>query len=82
MSFVPEAISVGSLNSLNLCGDPRGVRFGTAHFLVTLQHLVPLGWCRQWRQGKRVDFTVQWTAVLAGPRLVYDPAVQPRLAIT
>ena len=29
-----------------------------------------------WQQGIRVDFTVQWTAVLAGPRPVYDPSVQ------
>ena len=35
-----EAISVGSLSSLNLCGDFCGVRFGTAHFLVALQHWV------------------------------------------
>ena len=76
MSPVHGAISVGCLSSLNLCGDPRGVRFGTAHFIVALQHLVTLGWCKQWQQGKRVDFMFQWTAVLAGARPVYDPAVQ------
>ena len=31
ISPMPEGISVGSLSSLNLCGDPRGVWFGTAH---------------------------------------------------
>ena len=76
MSPVPKAIGVGSPSSLNLCGDPRGVRFGTAHFIVALQYLVTLGWCRPWRQGKRVDFTVQWTAVLVGVRPVYDHAVR------
>ena len=34
MNPVPEAISVGSLSSQNVCGDPRGVQLGTAHFLV------------------------------------------------
>ena len=34
MSPVREAISVGSLSSLNLCCDPRCLKFGTAHFLV------------------------------------------------
>ena len=29
---VPEGINVGSLSLLNFCGDPRDVRFGTAHF--------------------------------------------------
>ena len=76
MNPVAEAISVGSLSSLNLCGDPCGMRFGTAIFFVAVQYSVTLGWCTQWRQGKRVDFTVQWTAVLAVPRLVHDPALQ------
>ena len=40
LSPVPGGISVGSLSSLKLCGDPRGVRFGTAHFHVALQHWV------------------------------------------
>ena len=74
LSPVPEGINVGSLSSLNLCGDPGGVRFGTAYFYVALQHWVTLGWCRQW--GKGVHFAVQWTAVLAPPRPVYDPAAQ------
>ena len=76
MSPVPEAFSVGSLSSLNLCSNRDGVWFGTAHFLVALQQWVTLEWCRQWRQGKRVDFMVQWTAMLAGVRPVYDPSVQ------
>ena len=57
-----EGINVGSLSSLNLCGDPQGVRFGTAHFHVALRH---------W-----VQFAVQWTAMLAPPRPVYDPTAQ------
>ena len=80
LSLVPEGIIVTSLSSLNLCGDPRGVWFGTAHFHVALQHWVTLGWCRQWRQGKGVHFAVQWTVVLPPPppppRPVYDPAAQ------
>ena len=76
MSPLPEAISVGSLSSLNRCGNPCGVRFVTAYFLLTLQHGVTLGWCRQWRQGKRAHFTVQCTAVFAALQPVYDPAVQ------
>ena len=74
---MPQGISVGSLSSLNLCGDTRGVRFGTAHFHVALHHWVTVGWCRQWRQGKGVHFAVQWTAALAPPSPVYDPAAQP-----
>ena len=70
---VPEGISVGSLNSLNLCSDPRGVRFRTAHFPAALQHWVTLGWCREWPQGKGIHFAVQWTAVPAPRRPVYDP---------
>ena len=49
MNPVPEAISVGCLSSLNLCGDHHGVQFRTANFLVALQHWVSLGFCRQWR---------------------------------
>ena len=75
-SSVPEGISVRSLSSLNLCGDPQGVRFGDAHLHGPLQHWVTLGWCRQWRPGKRVHFAVQWTAILAPPWLIYDPAAQ------
>ena len=62
-----EGIGVGSLSSLNLCGDPRGVRFGTAHFQVALEHWVTLGWCRQWRHGKGVHFAFQWIDVLPPP---------------
>ena len=76
MSPFPRAIGVGSLCSLNLCGDPGGMRLGTAHFLVALQHWVTLGWCTQWRQGKRVNFMVQWGVVLDEAQPVYDPAVQ------
>ena len=71
-----EAIKVCSLSSLNLCRDPRGVRFGNVHFLVALQHWVPSGWGRQWRQRKRVEITVQWTVGLVAMRPLYDPAVQ------
>ena len=35
---MPEAITVGALPALNLLFDPRGVRFGTPHYLVLLQH--------------------------------------------
>ena len=76
MSPVPDTIIVGSLTSLSLCGDPRGVRFGTAHFFVALQNCVTWGWCRQWRQEKGVGFTVQRAAVLAVPQLVSDRAMR------
>ena len=65
---MPEAISVGALPALNLLFDPRGVRFGTPHYLVLLQHKAQLGWVRQWRQGKAVAFGVDWATVLALPR--------------
>ena len=58
LSPVPEGISVRSLSSINLCGDPRGVLFETAHFHVALQHWDTLGWCRQWQQVKGVHFAV------------------------
>ena len=74
---MPEAISVGALPALNLLYDPRGVRFGTPHWLVLLQHWAKLGWVRQWRQGKAVAFGVDWATVLAQPRPVYDPGCQP-----
>ena len=80
-SPVPEGISVESLSSLNLCGDPQGVQFGTTHFQVALQHWVTLGWCRQWRQGKGVHFAVQWTAVLAPPRPIYEPATKQQYEV-
>ena len=76
MSPVLGAITLGSLRSLNLCGDLRGVCFGTAHFLVALQHWITFGWCRQWRQAKRVYFKIHRMAVLAGARPVYDPSMQ------
>ena len=47
---------MGALPALNLLYDPRGVRFGTPHWLVLLQHWAQLGWVRQWRQGKAVAF--------------------------
>ena len=75
MSSVPQGIVVGSLSSLNLCGD-RGMRFGTAHLLVAMQHWVTLGWCKQWRQGNGVKFMMQWTAMLTGAPQLYDPTVQ------
>ena len=74
---MPEAISVGALPALNLLYDPRGVLFGTPHWLVLLQHWGQLGWVRQWRQGKAVAFGVDWATVLAHPRPVYDPGCQP-----
>ena len=56
MSPLPERIRSGSLGALNLLADLRGVRFGTGHYLVCLQHWVAPGWCHQWRQGKSVQF--------------------------
>ena len=76
---MPEAISVGALPALNLLYDPRGVRFGTPHWLVLLQHWAQLGLVRQWRQGKAVAFGVDWATVLAQPRPVYQPRL-PALA--
>ena len=70
---MPEAISAGALPALNLLFDPRGVRFGTPHYLVLLQHWAQLGWVRQWRQGKAVAFGVDWATVLALPRPFYNP---------
>ena len=55
---MPEAISVDALPALNLLFDARGVRFGTPHYLVLLQHWAQLGWVRQCRQGKAVAFGV------------------------
>ena len=51
LSSVLEGIKVGSLSSLNLCGDLQGLRLGTAHFHAALQQWVTLGWCHQCRQG-------------------------------
>ena len=70
----PERISSGSLGALNLLSDPRGVRFGTGHYLVCLQHWVALGWCQQWRQGKLVQFAPVWSALLSPLTPPYDPA--------
>ena len=68
---------MGALPALNLLFDPPGVRFGTPHYLVLLQHWAQLGWVRQWRQGKAVAFGVDWAIVLALPRPIYDPGCQP-----
>ena len=68
---------MGALPALNLLFDPRGVRFGTPHYLLLLQHRAQLGWVRQWRQGKAVAFGVDWATVLALPRPIYDPGCQP-----
>ena len=76
MSPLPERISLGSLGALNLLPDPRGVRFGTVHYLVCLQHWVALGWCQQWRQGKSVQLAPVWSALLSLPIPPYDPAAQ------
>ena len=73
---MPEAISVGALPAMNLLFHPRGVRFGTPHYLVLLQHWAQLGWVRQRRQGKVVAFGVDWATVLALPRPIYDPGCQ------
>ena len=40
---VGERISSGALGALNLLADVRGVRFGTGHYVVCLQHWVALG---------------------------------------
>ena len=76
MCPLPERISSGSLGALNLFADPRGVRLGTGHYLVCLQHWVALGWCQQGTQGKSVQFTPVWYAVLSLPTSPYDPAAQ------
>ena len=68
---------MGALPALNLLYDPRGVRFGTPHWLVLLQHWAQLGWVQQWRQGKAVAFGADWATVLAQPRPIYDPGCQP-----
>ena len=68
---------MGALLALNLLFDPRGVRFGTPHYLVLLQQWAQLGWVRQWRQGKAVAFGVDWATVLALPRPIYNPRCQP-----
>ena len=75
---VPEAISVGALPALNLLFDPRGVRFGTPHYLVLLQHWAQLRLVRQWRQGKAVAFGADWATVVALPRPIYTPGASPR----
>ena len=33
-----ERVSSGVLGALNLLSNPRGVRLGTGHYLVCLQH--------------------------------------------
>ena len=74
---MPEAISAGALPAVNLLFDPRGVRFRTPHYLVLLQHWAQLRWVTQWHQGKAVAFRMDWAAVLALPRPIYDPGWQP-----
>ena len=71
-----EQVCTGSLGALNLLDDPRGIRFGNAHYLVCLTHWVALGWCRQWRQGKSVYFAPNWPTLLALPNPIYDPGAQ------
>ena len=68
--------SLGSLGALNLLADPRGVRFGTGHDLVCLQHWVALGWCQQSRHGKSVQFASVWFALLSLPTPPPNPAAQ------
>ena len=48
-----EKASLGSLGALNVLSDPRGVGFGTGHYLVCLQHWVALGWCQRWGKANR-----------------------------
>ena len=74
---MPEAISAGALPALNLLFDPRGVRFGTPHYLVLLQHWAQLGLVRQRRKGEAVACGVDWATVLARPRPIYDQGCQP-----
>ena len=76
MSPLPERISSGPLGALSLLSDPRGVRFGTGHYVVCLQHWVALGGCQQWRQGKSVQLAPVWSALLSLPSPPYDPAPQ------
>ena len=71
-----EQVCTGSLGALNLLDDPRGIRFGNAHYLVCLTDWVALGWCRQWRQGKSVYFAPNWPTLLALPNPIYDPGAQ------
>ena len=68
---------MGALPALNLLFDPRGVRFGTPHYLVLLQHWAQLGLVKQLRQGKAVAFGVDWATVLALLLPIYDPGCQP-----
>ena len=72
-----EAMSAGRLPALNLLFDPRGIRFGTVHYRVLLQHWAQLGWVEQLRQGKAVVFGVDWVIVLPLPRPIYDSGCQP-----
>ena len=74
---MPKAISAGALPALILLFDPRGVRYGTPHYLVLLQHWAQLGWVRQWRQGKVVSFGVDCATVPDLPRPIYDPGCLP-----
>ena len=74
---MPQAISAGSLPALSFLFDPRGVRFGTLHYQVLLQHWAQLGWVRQWHHGKAVVLGVDRATVQALPRPIYDPGCQP-----
>ena len=64
-----ERVTSEALGALNLMSDPRGVRFGTGHYVVCLHHWVALGWCQQLRQGKSVQFVLAWLALLTLPPL-------------
>ena len=74
---MPETTSVRSLRALNLLFDPRAIGFQTAHYRVLLQHWTQLGCVKQWRQGKAIEFGVDWGAVLDLPRPIYHPGCQP-----
>ena len=43
MSPLPKRISSGSRGAVNLLSDPRGVTFGTGHYVVCLHNWVALG---------------------------------------
>ena len=75
---MPEAINAGSLPALKLLFEPRGVRFGTPHNQVLLQHWAQPGWVKQWSQGKAVVFEVCWAASWPCPGPSTTRGVSPR----
>ena len=67
----------GQFAQIEFLYDPRAVRFGTALYLVLLQHWTQLRWVKQWRQGKAVVSGVNRGTVVALPRPICDPGCQP-----